>query len=161
MCALATRALLGCTSEDDTAPTTEASRDGSDAAVNPPDCASAEESSDSRFSALYRDIFSTAGSARCQSGFCHGRSGGLSGLEMKAGASGAYEALTTFKTENGRKLVEVRPGGGDGTAGSALVDELLVRKVMPTVSDTVGNRRPTPKEIDRIRAWISCGAPSD
>jgi hypothetical protein len=109
------------------------------------------------FAALYRDVFSIFGSAKCQHPSCHGGDRGNSGLVMGAKATDVYAALTTYRYE-GRLLVAADPAGGDVRAASALLDVLdLEAGVMPRVEPAVGNRGLTQAEFGLIDRWLSTG----
>jgi hypothetical protein len=108
------------------------------------------------FAALYRDVFSVTGAARCQDAACHGGDDGMAGLSMGEDAWGVYSAITTY-TYAGRPLVSPVPGG-DARGSSALLGVVdPADGIMPQVDDAVGNRLLTAEEWRRLEAWLATG----
>lgn len=109
------------------------------------------------FAALYRDIFSINGAARCQHSSCHGGSDGNAGLSMGTDAWSVYTALTSYKYR-GKRLVAPVPGG-DARSGSALLAVTSPRDgIMPRIDEEVENRPLTPEEWGRLETWLATGA---
>ena len=149
--------------------------------IAPPDCGTLDgESPDAdpeaggiptgtRFCELYRDlVHHTTGAAKCQSLGCHGGDHGQHGLSMGYEMKTCYDAMTTYVTtffKPDERLVSPVPGG-DSTALSAIMRYVAplsagAKPFMPVLRDSLGNRKLTAEEQERVRIWLRRGAPYD
>jgi hypothetical protein len=149
---------VGCsngTAKGDPPATQDAGRDADPAAR---ETGGSDAPDGTTFSDLYGDLFSRAGAAKCQSPTCHGSNPPAGGPYMGTDRSGVYQAFTTYQYL-GKAVVAP---GSNALTQSALLDIVDPDTgFMPRIDPTIGNRKLTQEELQRIGTWLSRGAPFD
>ena len=112
---------------------------------------------DSTFDAIQSVIFEGYG---CTNRFCHGDSGSVPGLDLRAGA--AYDSLVGVPATASPGLVRVLPNEPDG---SFLYHKLAAKTLGTPLSGgspmPVGPQELTPEHLRALELWIRAGAPRD
>lgn len=108
------------------------------------------------FTAIYNDIMSPKGVARCQDSACHGGSSEQAGLAMKTGKDGAYEGMKAFG------LIQVDATGANVSPLITVVSAPFASTGKPRMPrELCGNRLLNAAEVERLKAWGAKGAKND